>query len=239
MTALQLLIMQERWDLLDVVLEYPSISLDAVDEYSNSILHYVVLHNNVAIMDKLLKLNVNVNQKNFEGEEPIHACVYTDSLECFVAILNKSGRPETHEDHIVSHKNSKNENCLTMSIVHRAYKIFSYCLAFMKKLEYTDEHQKYPIHYIIDSNNYEFLEAFLKRSPNLRITNSNKENPLFYCLRHNKTAFFKVSGRSQETRELLRRRVSVQQEQGGADPHALRGHLQQPRRGSDTPRVQS
>lgn len=160
MTALQLLIMQERWQLLDVVLEYPAISLDAVDEYSNSILHYVALHNNVTVMDKLLKLNVNVNQKNFEGEEPIHACIYTDSLECFVSILNKSGRPETHEDHIVTHKNNKNENCLTMSILHRSFKIFNYCLSFMKKLEYIDENQKYPIHYIIDSNNYEFLESF-------------------------------------------------------------------------------
>ena len=102
--------MQERWELLDIVLEFPQISLDAVDEYNNSILHYTALCNNIAIMDKLLKLNVNIGQKNFEGEEPVHTCIYTDSIECFVAILNKSGRPETHEDHIITHKNHKNES---------------------------------------------------------------------------------------------------------------------------------
>lgn len=191
MTGLQLLVMQERWDLLDVVLEFPDVSLDATDEYNNSILHYVSLQNNLTIMDNLLKLHVNINQKNFEGDEPIHSCIYTDSLECFIRILKKSGRPETHEDHIITHKNYKNENCLTMSIIHRAFKIYSHCLSLMKKLEYIDENQKYPVNYIIDSNNYEFLEAFLARNPNLRITNANKENPLFYCLRHNKTAFFK------------------------------------------------
>lgn len=184
--------MLEKWELLDVVLEYPAIPLDVIDEYQNNIMHYLALQGKDQIMSKMLNLQVNIMQKNFQGEEPLHTCVYADSLECFISILNKCGRPEAHEEFIIAKKNNRNENCLTLSILQRAFRIFNHCLKIMKKLEYLDDNQKYPIHYIIDANNYEFLDAYLACNPNLKSTNSNKENVLFYCLRHNKTAFFKV-----------------------------------------------
>jgi ankyrin repeat protein len=189
----QLIIILERWDLLEVILEYPSIPLDSIDEYQNNIMHYLALQGKDDILGRMLNLQVNIMQKNFQGDEPLHTCIYTDSLECFIGILNKCGRPEAHEEFIISKKNNKNENCLTLSILHRAYRIFRYCLGIMKKLEYLDENQKYPLNYIIDANNYEFLEAYLACNPNLKVVNSNKENVLFYCLRHNKTSFFKVA----------------------------------------------
>lgn len=182
----------ERWDLLEVVFEFPSISLNSIDEYQNNALHYASLQGNTAMLDKLLNMQINLLQKNFQGDEPLHTCVYTDMVDCFVSILNKCGRPEAHEEFITNKKNNKNENCFTMSILQRAFKIFTYCLSTMKKLEYLDEMQMYPIHYIIDANNYEFLESFLEKKPNLKILNNQKETPLFYCLRQNKTSFFKV-----------------------------------------------
>lgn len=202
MTGLHLILMMERWDLLDAVLEKrdrdqrnpsPSnifIPLDVVDEYSNSMLHYVSLYNNYTVLEKLLAQQTNIQQKNFEGDEALHVSVYNDSYECFLALLNKYGRQETHEENIINKRNNKGENCLQMAINNRASKIFAYCLSVMKKFDYPDADKLYPIHHIINSNNFEFLEVFLARKPPLRMPHEQNENPMFYCLWQNKPLYF-------------------------------------------------
>lgn len=191
MTALHLIVMMEKWDLLEVALEDSKIFFDATDEYSNSIMHYTALNNNYEMLGKLMEKNTNIFLKNFEGEEPLHVAIYKDSLECFVAILNKCGRSETHEEYIQNKRNNNNENCFHLSIIHRASKIFSYCVAHMKKLDMLDENQKIAIMYLIDYDNLEFLDSFLAFKTNIKVFNNNRENVLFYCLKSEKTRFFK------------------------------------------------
>ena len=201
LTGLHMIVMLEKWELLDAVLEFPEVRLDTLDEYNNSIVHYISLSNNVTYLERILKMPTvsgTLVQRNFEGDEPIHTSIYNDSLECFVAILNKYGRPETHEEFIMNKRNNRNENCLLLSILHQALRIFSYCIKIMKKVDHVDELQKTPLHYIVDTMNYEFFEVYLAKKPNLKTLNANKESVLFYCIRHQKTTFFKVPSAHQK-----------------------------------------
>jgi len=201
LTGLHMIVMLEKWELLDAVLEFPEVRLDTLDEYNNSIIHYISLTNNVGYLERILKMpsiSGILVQRNFEGDEPIHTAIYNDSLECFVAVLNKYGRPETHEEFIMIKRNNRNENCLLLSILHQALRIFSYSIKIMKKVDHVDELQKTPLHYIVDSMNYEFLEVYLAKKPNLKNLNTNKESILFYCIKHHKTTFFKVAAPHQK-----------------------------------------
>ena len=137
--GLHLIALMEKWELIDVLLEYRSINLSTTDEYLNTILHYVSLFNKQDVMDKLLAMQINISQRNFEGDEVIHTCTYNDSYECFITILNKYSRPEGHEEIIVGKRNNKNENCIHLSIVHRAVNIFKYILSIVKKIDSIDD----------------------------------------------------------------------------------------------------
>ena len=208
MTGLHMIVMLEKWDLLDILFEFPSISLTGLDEYNNTILHYVTLSNNLEYLQKILAVPGVAASclpvKNFGGDEPIHTSIYNDSLDSFVAILNKLGRSESHEEFIVGRNNLKGENCLQLTIRYGSLNIFRYCMEVMKKIDYLDEQQKTPLFYIVDSNNYEFMEVYLSKKSNLKTLNSNKENLLFYCIKHGKTSFFKVGACYKETPLLLR-----------------------------------
>ena len=109
-----------------------------------------------------------------------------------MSVLNKYSRPEGHEEIIVGKRNNKNENCIHLSIIHRAVKIFKYIISILKKIDSIDDNQKTILHYIIDANNYEFLDLYLAKKPNIKQTNTSKENLLFYCLKNGKPTFFKV-----------------------------------------------
>lgn len=195
MTGFLLILTLEKWDMLDVVLEFPEIETDGQDEYRNNALHYISLSGNVHYLEKMLKIPSSTPlllMRNIEGNEPIHNCILTDSVDCFEFILNKYGRKETHEELINTKRNKKGQTSMQMAIYHQSLKIFYYCLNVTKKTESMDDKQKSILHYIIDSSNYEIFEAYLSKKPNLKIIDNNKENPLFYCLKNGKTGYFKV-----------------------------------------------
>ena len=215
LTALHIIVLIERYDLLRMILpllDLPSskapgtvnpnpnvnVNLDITDEYNNTILHYLALYNQVDLVKTLLERGVKRDAKNFEGDEPIHVCTFEDSIDCFKVFLDEFSKPDSmgktdsFEDIILNRRNNKGSNCFNLTIQHKSLKIFVYCLGLIKKLDSLDENQKAPIHYIIDSKNMEFLDAFLEKKTNLKIVNQQKENPLFYCLKTGMTNFFRI-----------------------------------------------
>lgn len=231
MSVVHFLLMIEKWGLFEVVLEFPEFSIDALDEHSNTILHYLTLANNVPLLERIFKVSSSTQlllQKNLLGDEPIHTCIFNDSKECFVAILLKYSRTEAHEELIVTKKNNKGENCFQLAILHQALRIFNYCLGVMKKVDFVDDQQRTPLFDIIDVGNFEFLELYLSRKPNLKSVTTNKENPLFYCLKTNKTAFFKVIKVHPETLFIVRRRLHNEPESRVSDSPAYCLQARQP-----------
>ena len=59
--GIHLIAMLEKWDLIDVLLEFKSINMSMTDEYFNTILHYVSLFNHAEVMDKLLATSINIS----------------------------------------------------------------------------------------------------------------------------------------------------------------------------------
>lgn len=169
-------IKKSQWDKFESSLN-DKIDLDIKDEHSNYLIQYVILYNNVAILEKILKYNLSLDWLDNEGRSILYIPIKYGYID-IIRILLKADEEKIGIS-ILNIKDSYSNFPLHYALFFKNLKIFK--LLFTKtNIFMFDKTKNSIIHLITKNRNIEFLKVVIQDdiNTNVNLTNTNKETPL-------------------------------------------------------------
>lgn len=164
-------------EIIDILLQNDKIlkTINKTDLNNNTALHYAVLNNNIGIVKKLIKNNIDSNILNDKNESALFFSCLNNNKLIFDYLLDNHSK--------INYYTVERKNILYYST--NDLKFFIYVSKkFNFNLNHTDIYHNNILYYVIKNNNFELLKyLFNNTNINRFIINNNKENLLFEAIR--------------------------------------------------------
>lgn len=144
-----------------------------IDEKSESFLHKASRNDNYEIVDLLIKLGLNVNEKNQFHDTPLHLAVQFNNLAIVDRLIFKGA--------IVNSTNKKKITPLHLAAKGGGIEIINLLIANQAKISANDENGVKPIHFAAQSGNEDVIRTLLNNGASLSDFDDRKNTVLHYA----------------------------------------------------------
>lgn len=139
-----------------------------VSQIEDNILHTAVKTNNVGLVYKLLRSDININVLDKNGNTPIHLAVKKGNMNIVQALINT-------DRNLV---NYKSDSPLHLAVRYHHIDIVKYLILIQYDLNGMNIDGNTPLHIAVINNFYEIAELLIKAGSKLNTMNKIQQTPL-------------------------------------------------------------
>jgi ankyrin repeat protein len=167
-------IKNSEWDKFESSLNN-DIDLDIKDNHSNYLIQYIILYNNVKILQKVLQYNLSLDWLDNEGRSILYIPIKYGYINIIKILLQAD--EEKIGISILNIKDSYGNFPLHYALFFKNLEIFK-LLSIKSNFFIFDKAKNSIIHLVTKNKNIDFLKTLTESDFNINITNSNNETPL-------------------------------------------------------------
>lgn len=154
-------------DLLDTI-------LNAVDNYNNSCLHYVVDNNNISILKYLIKRNINTNAKNNINNSALHFAATNGNIDIAKLLIeNKCD---------INAQNAVNNTPLLVAAVNGHLNVVKFLIENKCDININGYENYTPLHEASSSGHLEVVKFLIENKCDINAKTANNDTPLHLAI---------------------------------------------------------
>jgi len=152
-----------------------TIDLNIKDEHNNYLIQYIILYNNLDILKKILKFNIEFDWLDNEGRSILYIPIKYGYIEIIKTLIDEDNNKIGES--ILNIKDTYNNFPLHYALFFKNLEIFN-ILKEKANLYIFDKNKNSIYHIITKNKNFDFIEKFINHKLNINLKNLNYETPL-------------------------------------------------------------
>ncbi|KAL4233751.1 hypothetical protein ACF0H5_008431 [Mactra antiquata] len=169
------------------LLNYPSLTLEAVDKQGMTALHMAASHRQFGIVKMLIEKGVSLRCKDDENTTPLHAACTEGNVQIvrllFRAAAKKDGWVTIKE--MVNDKDIDGNTCLSLAVENGHYEVVKLCLEKRADVNVPNNIYMYPLHLGAVNGDLRIVRLLIEHNARIDALNNEQATPLHKAAQYN------------------------------------------------------
>jgi ankyrin repeat protein len=156
--------------------------VDIKDKKGAIAIHYAIKHENLYIVEQLIKYNSNLYHKDINGYNSLHLSAKNKNEKIAGIIIKYMNN--------LDYRNNNGETAIHIAIKYKNYSTAMLIIENNANPNISDRYDRTPLHYAVSNNSHELCKKILSKGGNPSAQDIHGDTPLNYSIAENNLGIF-------------------------------------------------